>query len=152
MSSFIPLRRLTSCVRRQLILLRQCTIRRFLSASPDLHPSIGSLCNELKAFPPGSKSLRHLDQLGQFVSLLHRKPECAREAWDSGVVPTLVELSDCGQVEMESQARMALSLLGYPPPYAGKGLRILSIDGGGTRWVVNRNLIFFWLDLTCSLP
>ncbi len=102
-----------------------------LSTLPD--PSITLLCNELKTFPPGSKSLRHLDQLGQFVFQLQRYPQCAREVWDNGVVPTLVELSDCGQTEMEAQARMALSLLGYAPPYTGRGLRILSIDGGGTR-------------------
>ncbi len=126
MSSLVPIKRF---LRR----LKQYTSLKFLSTSPDSSGSIGALCNELKAFPPGSKSLRHLDQLGRLVTQLHRKPECAREAWDNGVVPTLVELTDCGQSEMESQARMALCLLGYAPPYAGKGLRILSIDGGGTR-------------------
>ncbi len=105
----------------------------FLSTSPDPSSSITLLCNELKTFPSGSKNLRHLDQLGKFVVQLQKDPECAREVWDNGVVPTLVELSNCGQMEMEAQARMALSLLGYAPPYAGRGLRILSIDGGGTR-------------------
>lgn len=78
-------------------------------------------------------NLRHLDQLRQFVILLRSRPEVAAEAWKSNVVPILVELTSCGLAEMEAQARMALSLLGYAPRYAGRGLRILSIDGGGTR-------------------
>ena len=106
---------------------------RSASTSTDCSEDLISMCNELKAFPPGSKNLRHLDQLRQFVLKLQREPECAHWAWKNRVVPILVELEGCGQEEVEAQARMALALLGYAPPYAGKGLRILSIDGGGTR-------------------
>lgn len=111
-----------------------------MSTSTD--PSISILCNKLKTCPPGSKSLRHLDQLGQLVLLLSKEPESSREVWNSGVVPTLVEHSTCGQTEMESQARMALSLLGFAPPYTGRGLRILSIDGGGTRCASNHSTMY----------
>ena len=80
-------------------------------------------------------NLRHLDQLRQLVVLLHKHPEMSSEVWKSGLVSTLVVLKDCGLVEVEQQARLALSLLGYAPPYAGRGIRILSLDGGGTRCV-----------------
>ena len=106
---------------------------RSASTSTDCSDDVVSMCNELRAFSPGSTNLRQLDQLRQFVLKLHREPECAQQAWKSRVVPLLVELEGCGQDEVEAQARMALALLGCAPPYAGKGLRILSIDGGGTR-------------------
>lgn len=112
---------------------KKLTVHRMLSELTDV--PITSICNDLRQLSQVRRNvnLRHLDQLRQFVVLLHNEPETAIEAWRSGVVPILVELKTCGQAEIEMQARMALSLLGYSPPYAGRGLRILSIDGGGTR-------------------
>jgi hypothetical protein len=70
------------------------------------------------------------------AKLLRESPGVAGKVWDfRGVVPKLAELQECGIVEVEEQARVCLSLLGYVPLYAGRGLRILSIDGGGTRLV-----------------
>ncbi len=61
-------------------------------------------------------------------------PASATEAWEEPLlVVRLIELEKCGHNEVESLARVCLSLLGKPPAYAGRGLRILSIDGGGTR-------------------
>ena len=109
------------------------TGKRMLSELTDA--PIASICSDLRQLTQVRRNvnLRHLDLLRQFVVLLHNEPETAIEAWRSGVVPILVELETCGQSEVEAQARMALSLLGHAPPYAGRGLRILSIDGGGTR-------------------
>jgi len=67
---------------------------------------------------------------------LRKSPGTASQVWETGgIIPRLVELQDCGLLEAEEQARLCLSLLGYAPPYSGRGLRILSIDGGGTRSV-----------------
>ena len=90
----------------------------------------------LVQFRKNTASLHQLDRLRQLVVLLQKHPEAAEDAWNIGVVPTLVELKDCGQLKVEHQARMALSLLGYAPPYSGRGIRILAVDGGGTRLVV----------------
>lgn len=90
-------------------------------------------------FTPGQRksrlNLHHLEQLRQLVVSLHRNPSLAQEAWKVGLVPKLIEFSECGMTEFEQQARMALSLLGHAPPYSGRGIRILSVDGGGTRLV-----------------
>lgn len=80
-------------------------------------------------------NLRHLDKLHQLVILLQRHPKVSADVWKAGIVPLLMVSKDCGQLEVEHQARLALTLLGYTPPCSGRGIRILSVDGGGTRWV-----------------
>ena len=45
----------------------------------------------------------------------------------------LLKHKDINPIEIQQQKNKALSLLGYVPPYKGHGLRILAIDGGGTR-------------------
>ena len=104
-------------------------------------PEFGSTDNILKAlFSIGKKkggddmlSPRHLDQLHRLVVSLHRNPSLSKDVWRVGLVPKLIEFSRCGEKEFERQARMALSLVGHAPFYSGRGLRILSVDGGGTR-------------------
>ena len=103
-------------------------------------PDFGSTDNILKAvFSFGKKkgddmlSPRHLDQLHRLVVSLHRNTLLSKDVWRVGLVPKLIEFSRCGEKEFERQARMALSLVGHAPFYSGRGLRILSVDGGGTR-------------------
>ena len=108
-------------------------------------PEFGSTENLVKAlFSLGQKknddvNLHHLEQLCHLVVSLHRDPLLAQDVWKVGLVPKLIEFSKCGEVRFERQARMALSLVGQAPPYAGRGLRILSVDGGGTRFVLKLN-------------
>jgi len=40
-------------------------------------------------------------------------------------------------------AREALSLVGYVDAVSGRGVRVLSLDGGGTKYVPISNLIDF---------
>ena len=105
---------------------------------PEFDQSTESLLKTLfplKKNDNGNKSgnVCYLEQLGQLVLSLHRCPSLAGKVWRVGLVPKLIEFSRCGVSECEKQARMALSLIGYAPPYSGRGLRILSVDGGGTR-------------------
>lgn len=95
--------------------------------------NLRNLVRALIQFRKNKAVLHQLGQLRQLVVLLRNEPEAAEHALKVGIVPTLVELRDCGQSEVEQQARLALTLLGYAPPYSGRGLRILAIDGGGTR-------------------
>ena len=83
---------------------------------------------------PKTMDIADFDILEQLTSCLHERPEDSQLVWaETGVVPSLVVLQGCGVLEIEQEARLLLSLVGYAPPYAGRGLRILSIDGGGTR-------------------
>ena len=77
-----------------------------------------------------------MNLLYRLSEALRESVETAEQVWERrGVVAKLVELQACGRAGVEEQARVCLSLLGYAPPYLGRGLRILSIDGGGTRSV-----------------
>ena len=134
--------------RDQHLLLRRADTRWIASPVTQQLPEFESADNVLKTFfPLGQKknkssdnkstNLRHLERLSRLVISLHRNPSLAGEVWKVGLVPKLIEFSRCSVPEFERQARMALSLVGYAPPYSGRGLRILSVDGGGTRLVVH---------------
>jgi len=74
----------------------------------------------------------HLNKLSQ--KLLEDHPAAALQALEEPLlVVRLREFEQCGHEGLERPARLCLALLGQPPPYSGGGLRILSIDGGGTR-------------------
>ena len=109
------------------------SVSQALGASPTFD-TLRGLVRSLVQFRKKKSSLQQLDHLRQLVLLLQEHPEISVDAWKVGIVPTLVELKACGQAEVERQARLALSLLGYVPPYSGRGIRILSVDGGGTRF------------------
>ena len=74
----------------------------------------------------------HLHELS--VLLLDTSQDLTAQACQESVLLfKLGELQESGMEEVEEQARLCLALLGHAPPYSGRGLRILSIDGGGTR-------------------
>lgn len=77
--------------------------------------------------------LPRLDQLRRLVCLLKENSDVSSLVWQDGLIPVLVELLESDQKEVEQLARLILSLVGHTPPYRGHGLRILSLDGGGTR-------------------
>lgn len=73
-------------------------------------------------------------QLRLLVKHLRQDPTASAEAWKSpALVPTLVEFKNSPEEEVRAQARMALALLGHAPSLSGRGIRILSLDGGGSR-------------------
>lgn len=45
--------------------------------------------------------------------------------------------------QLQCQVKMALALIGHANPVGGSGIRILSIDGGGTRCEIK--IRFFYL-------
>ncbi|KAL8566256.1 hypothetical protein ACOMHN_046757 [Nucella lapillus] len=52
-------------------------------------------------------------------------------------VPLLLRLMQSGNQEMGEEILEALALLGYNAPVRGRGIRILCLDGGGTRALVS---------------
>lgn len=107
----------------------------------NLFENLQNLLKSSSQFRKSRVNLRHLDKLHQVVLLLQRHPEVSADVWRAGIIPLLMESKDCGQLEVEHQARLALTLLGYTPPCSGRGIRILSVDGGGTRWAWKHSLV-----------
>lgn len=104
---------------------------------PPESSSYTDLLERVARLSPKKVKWRDTAVLCQLSRLLTHSPKAAKEAWGvKGVVSGLVRLQSCGMHDIEEQARHSLALLGYAPPYSGRGLRILSVDGGGTRWVV----------------
>lgn len=48
-------------------------------------------------------------------------------------VPVLLRMAQSGDDALKEEALEALALLGYTAPVKGRGIRILTLDGGGTR-------------------
>lgn len=49
-------------------------------------------------------------------------------------IPRLLRLEQADDPDLRAAVREALVLLGYHAPVKGRGIRILSIDGGGLRY------------------
>ncbi|XP_078595081.1 calcium-independent phospholipase A2-gamma-like [Branchiostoma floridae x Branchiostoma japonicum] len=63
-------------------------------------------------------------------------PEARLVAVKENAIPVLLRYRDNPYQPLVEEVRETLSLLGYEDPVKGRGVRILSIDGGGTRGVV----------------
>lgn len=50
------------------------------------------------------------------------------------VLPRLLRLRQARHLPLQAAVREALALVGYTDPVKGRGIRILAIDGGGTRY------------------
>lgn len=56
-------------------------------------------------------------------------------------IPRLLRLKQANDPDLNAAVREALVLLGYHAPVKGRGIRILSIDGGGLRYNANSSFI-----------
>lgn len=63
-------------------------------------------------------------------------PESRRVAIKEKLIPCLLRLRQANDESLQAAVREALALVGYTDPVKGWGIRILSIDGGGTRGLV----------------
>lgn len=53
--------------------------------------------------------------------------------FQEGILPILLRLRKCPDASVAAAAREALALVGYVDPVKGRGIRILTVDGGGTK-------------------
>lgn len=60
-------------------------------------------------------------------------PETRGVAIKESVLPTLLRLRQAKDLPLQSAVREALAVVGYTDPVKGRGIRLLAIDGGGTR-------------------
>ena len=55
------------------------------------------------------------------------------QAIQEQAINTLLDIRKKGNKEVRREARKALTLLGWVDPVKGRGIKVLSIDGGGSR-------------------
>lgn len=73
---------------------------------------------------------------------LFKYPQSSSLAYKEGAVTCLLNvMDDTDDSEVRGRAREALTLVGYVEPPRGRGLRVLSIDGGGIRGIVAIELL-----------
>ncbi|KAM9335027.1 calcium-independent phospholipase A2-gamma [Symphorus nematophorus] len=60
-------------------------------------------------------------------------PETRGVAVKESVLPCLLRLRQARDLPLQAAVREALALVGYTEPVKGRGIRVLAIDGGGTR-------------------
>ncbi|KAI3371156.1 hypothetical protein L3Q82_023781 [Scortum barcoo] len=63
-------------------------------------------------------------------------PETCGVAVKERVIPCLLRLKQASDPGLRAAVREALALVGYHAPVKGRGIRILSIDGGGLRGIL----------------
>ncbi|XP_028849283.1 calcium-independent phospholipase A2-gamma-like [Denticeps clupeoides] len=64
-------------------------------------------------------------------------PMCKTLVWERAVLTHLLKhLLEKDNAELQKAIRETMALIGYMEPVKGRGIRVLSIDGGGTRGVV----------------
>uniref|UniRef100_A0A1A8EYZ4 Patatin-like phospholipase domain containing 8 n=1 Tax=Nothobranchius korthausae TaxID=1143690 RepID=A0A1A8EYZ4_9TELE len=75
-------------------------------------------------------------------------PETRGVAVKESVVPCLLRLRQAKDLPLQAAVREALAVVGYTDPVKGRGIRVLSIDGGGTRGLLALQTLHKLQDLT----
>ncbi|XP_068163464.1 calcium-independent phospholipase A2-gamma [Antennarius striatus] len=75
-------------------------------------------------------------------------PETRGVAVKERVLPCLLRLRQTRDVPLQAAVREALALVGYSEPVKGRGIRVLAIDGGGTRGLLALQTLQKLQDLT----
>ncbi|XP_037384990.2 calcium-independent phospholipase A2-gamma-like [Talpa occidentalis] len=75
-------------------------------------------------------------------------PEGKGVAVKEKIIPYLLRLRQVRDDTLQASVREILALIGYVDPVKGRGIRILSIDGGGTRGVVALQTLRKLVELT----
>ncbi|XP_011514577.1 calcium-independent phospholipase A2-gamma isoform X2 [Homo sapiens] len=75
-------------------------------------------------------------------------PEGKGVAVKERIIPYLLRLRQIKDETLQAAVREILALIGYVDPVKGRGIRILSIDGGGTRGVVALQTLRKLVELT----
>lgn len=102
-------------------------------------------------------SVSRAERVREFTKHLLAHPETRAIAFKEDVIPFLVSLvgsdaaSSAGDRQLVGNVNEALALLGYTRPPRGRGIRILSIDGGGTRGLIAIETLK-WIEATCERP
>uniref|UniRef100_A0A671YJI2 Patatin like phospholipase domain containing 8 n=1 Tax=Sparus aurata TaxID=8175 RepID=A0A671YJI2_SPAAU len=75
-------------------------------------------------------------------------PETRGVAVKESVLPCLLRLRQARDLPLQATVREALALVGYTEPVKGRGIRVLTIDGGGTRGLLALQTLYKLQSLT----
>ncbi|XP_076007443.1 calcium-independent phospholipase A2-gamma isoform X2 [Genypterus blacodes] len=75
-------------------------------------------------------------------------PESRGVAVKEKALPCLLRLRQATDLPLQSAVREALALVGYTEPVKGRGIRVLAIDGGGTRGLLALQTLHKLQELT----
>ncbi|XP_060100884.1 calcium-independent phospholipase A2-gamma [Heteronotia binoei] len=78
----------------------------------------------------------YINRVEELTYHLLEFPESRGVAIKEKIIPCLLRLRQASDEALEAAVREALAVIGYTDPVKGWGIRVLSIDGGGTRGLV----------------
>ncbi|RWS31525.1 calcium-independent phospholipase A2-gamma-like protein [Leptotrombidium deliense] len=91
----------------------------------------------VSALAESTTSVSQRLRLQEVCKHISKYPETSGLMNDVGVVRCLLRLRDYSKdIIVQNTSRQALAMVGYCDPPKGRGVRILSIDGGGSRGIV----------------
>lgn len=127
---------------------RQKNLKKFKSVA-----SIQNQASEYLSTLNGSKSVRvSLINVERIVEYMKIHPLAREQVFKDGGISDILQLRESTKDnEITKQTRVALALLGYVNPVQGRGIRILTLDGGGTRGVMVIEMLKKISDL-CQQP
>ncbi|XP_015251610.1 PREDICTED: calcium-independent phospholipase A2-gamma-like [Cyprinodon variegatus] len=96
-----------------------------------------SVDNRTRALVKGLQRVSDVELLttrvGELSFHLLEFPETRGVAVQENLLPCLLRLRQARDLPLQAAVREALALVGYTDPVKGRGIRVLAIDGGGTR-------------------
>ncbi|XP_036802998.1 calcium-independent phospholipase A2-gamma-like [Oncorhynchus mykiss] len=116
-------------------MLSEATLRRMVMGRRQAEEMTRALVSSLQqAFSPEAIT----EVVDELNTHLIRHPGCKAVVWQEKAAVQLLRQRRSHREDQELQCviRETLALIGYVDPVKGRGIRVLSIDGGGTRGVV----------------
>uniref|UniRef100_A0A8C7G1Y1 Calcium-independent phospholipase A2-gamma n=1 Tax=Oncorhynchus kisutch TaxID=8019 RepID=A0A8C7G1Y1_ONCKI len=90
----------------------------------------------VKALNRASDVRVYINRVEELSFHLLEFPETCGVAVKEKAIPCLLRLRQAEDPSLKAAVREALTLVGYTNPVKGQGIRVLSIDGGGTRGLI----------------
>ncbi|XP_072340415.1 calcium-independent phospholipase A2-gamma isoform X2 [Scyliorhinus torazame] len=90
----------------------------------------------VQALHRASDARVYINRVEELTYHLLEFPESRAVAVKEKLIPCLLRLRQANDETLQNAVRESLALVGYTNPIKGRGIRVLSIDGGGTRGLV----------------
>ena len=105
-------------------------VRKDFVSKASIESRTRALVHNLKQASSMMSKLKRTEDL--CTHLIHY-PDSRTTAMKEKCLPTLLRLYKSKDIALKAEVAQALSLVGYVHPPKGRGVRVLTIDGGGTR-------------------